>query len=104
MFKFYWNRNQAVDALRVTTFDSWNDYFDASVNQMNQQIFRGQAPDGIRRVDRSNTAMRGSQDEVHFDDGRALNRDGTWKHNPTGSDAITNAQRDWLTQNGWTLP
>ncbi len=76
-----------------------------NINQMNQAIARGQAPRGIRRVDRGQ--VRGEQDHVHFRDGRALNRDGTWKHNNnTGPnrDSMTRAQKEWLQENGWNLP
>jgi hypothetical protein len=41
------------------------------------------------------------KDQVHFKDGSALNYDGTWKH---GWRALTNAEKQWLTSNGWTLP
>jgi RHS repeat-associated protein len=70
-----------------------------SLNQMNQQIRRGQAPRGINRVDRAK--VPGEQDNVHFEDGSALNRDGSWKH---GSTTLTNAQQDWLLRGGWRLP
>ena len=70
-----------------------------SVNQMNRQILRGGAPRGINRVDVGK--VRGEQDNVHFDDGTALNRDGTWKH---GEGNLTNAQKEWLLRAGWQLP
>ena len=49
-----------------------------SINQAKQQVRRGQAPRTVERVD----PARGDfgQDEVHFKDGSALKRDGTWKH------------------------
>ena len=70
-----------------------------SVNQMSRQVQRGQSPRSVTRVE----AGRGpyEQDHVHFEKGQALNRDGTWKH---GGRALSNAERDWLTSNGWTLP
>jgi len=49
-----------------------------SVNQMNSQVRRGQAPKSVIRVDKGK--VKGEQDNVHFDDKSALNRDGTWKH------------------------
>jgi hypothetical protein len=71
----------------------------ASVNQMNQQIKRGQSPKGLKRVDVGK--VKGEQDNLHFDDGSSLNRDGTWKH---GGRTLTNAQRQWLEENGWKVP
>jgi RHS repeat-associated protein len=70
-----------------------------SVNQMNQEAKRGQAPDGVIRVDKGK--VKGEQDNVHFGDGSSLNRDGTWKH---GGTKLTRAQEQWLRQNGWTIP
>ncbi len=70
-----------------------------SPNQLNQAIKRGQAPPGIKRVDVGK--VKGEQIHVHFDDGAALNIDGTWKH---GKTTLTKAQLNWLGAHGWTLP
>jgi RHS repeat-associated protein len=70
-----------------------------TVNQMNQQALRGQAPRGITRVDRGRTF--GEQDNVHFGEKSALHRDGSWKH---GGQPLTRAQEEWLVRNGWKLP
>jgi len=74
------------------------------VNQMNQQIRRGQAPPSVSNVNIGR--VPGEQPHVHFSDGSALNIDGTWKHLPTsgGTHVITNRERAWLVQNGWTIP
>jgi hypothetical protein len=69
-----------------------------SPNQMNKAIQRGQAPDGIRRIDIGK--VKGEQMHATFASGAALNRDGTWKH---GQERLTAAQRKWLLQNGWTI-
>ena len=37
---------------------------------------------------------------VHFKDGSALNKDGTWKH---GNGKLTNEQKQYLKQNGWNI-
>jgi RHS repeat-associated protein len=71
----------------------------SSVNQMNKGISQGSAPRGITRVDKGK--IKGEQDHVHFSNGAALNKDGTWKH---GSTDLTSAQKDWLRDNGWRLP
>ena len=55
------------------------------------------------RVDKGNT-NNNELDHVHFKDGRALNKDGTWKHNKSGSDSIPNSIQKWLKESGWTLP
>ena len=70
-----------------------------SPNQMNKAILTGKAPRGIKRVDTGK--IPGEQTHVHFEDGSALNIDGTWKH---GGTAITNKQSAWLRKNGWTVP
>jgi len=70
-----------------------------SVNQMNQEIKRGSAPKGINRVDKPLIPFE--KYHVHFDDGSALNIDGTWKH---GQSALSSAQVEWLLKYGWTIP
>lgn len=71
----------------------------ASPNQLNKQIQRGLAPKGVQRVDIGK--VTGEQTHVHFDDGSALNIDGTWKH---GESDLSNSVKDWLQSNGWTTP
>ncbi|MGB7589537.1 MAG: hypothetical protein WBM00_12610 [Solirubrobacterales bacterium] len=70
-----------------------------SVNQMNKQIERGQAPKSATRAEPGR--VRGEQDHINFGDRDALNADGTWKH---GGRDLTNGERDWLTHNGWKAP
>jgi hypothetical protein len=74
-----------------------------SANQMNSEIQRGQAPRTVERVDTGK--ITGEQTHVHFDDGSALNFDGTWKHGPDrgGTHTISNAERDWLRRHGWPI-
>jgi RHS repeat-associated protein len=74
-----------------------------SVNQMNSSITRGQAP---RSVDRADTGkVKGEQDHVHFSDGRAINRDGSWKHDgPTTTPSLSRSEGNFLSENGWSLP
>lgn len=45
-------------------------------------------------------ANKGEQPHVHFKDGSALNKDGTWKH---GHGKLTNEQKQYLKQNGWDI-
>jgi hypothetical protein len=71
-----------------------------SPGRMQKEVERGQAPTGVDRVDSGNTNL-GEKNHVHFDDGSALNSDGTWKH---GESTLTNDQKDWLRQHGWTIP
>ena len=49
-----------------------------SPNQIRQAIKRGQAPRGIKRLD--TPKVTGEQIHFHFDNGAALNKNGTWKH------------------------
>jgi RHS repeat-associated protein len=73
-----------------------------SVNQMNQQIFRGKAPKEVERVDTGK--VFGEQTQVHLKDGRALNKDGTWKHNKNNDNSLPNEVKEWLKESGWKLP
>jgi hypothetical protein len=70
------------------------------VNQMNKQIRTGKAPGGIKRVDMGDPNLY-ELPHVHFDDGAALNVNGTWKH---GFTDLTGKQKKWLQQHGWRLP
>lgn len=45
-------------------------------------------------------SVEGEQDHVHFKNGSALNKDGTWKH---GHGKLTNEQKQYLKQNGWDI-
>jgi len=68
-------------------------------NQMDQQRKKGQAPSSVTRVDKGK--VPGEKNHVHFDDGSAINSDGTWKH---GGRQLTNKEKKWLTDNGWKVP
>ena len=71
----------------------------SSTGKLQGEIERGRAPKGIDRADKGRGPFE--QDHVHFDNGAALNKDGTWKH---GSANLNAAQKDWLQSHGWTLP
>ena len=70
-----------------------------SINQLQQDVSRGKAPDGIKRFDKGNPKHK-EQDHVHFENGSALNKDGTWKH---GKGNLTKEQQNYLKQNGWNI-
>jgi hypothetical protein len=70
-----------------------------SVNQADQLIRKGKAPKSIIRVDKGK--VFGEQDNIHFADGSAINRDGTFKH---GGRTLTKAEKDFLLQAGFTVP
>ena len=55
-----------------------NDSRGKSVNQINKDVKTDKAPDGVRRADTGK--VKGEQDHIHFKNGNALNRDGSWKH------------------------
>jgi len=76
-------------------------YLSSSINQMNKEIKRGQAPSEVKRADRAK--VKNEQDHVHFNDKdkSALNKDGTWKH---GFTKLKNATKEWLEKHGWALP
>ena len=69
----------------------------------------GRAPKKIERIDipkldPTGKPLHGQLPHVHFKDGRALNIDGTWKHGSGGVNTIDNKSKNWLIENGWTLP
>lgn len=68
-------------------------------NQLQKQVDRGQAPKSVDRVD--SPRFPNEKPHIEFKDGNALNSDGTWKH---GGRALTNAEKEWVVKNGWTLP
>lgn len=70
-----------------------------SPNQMQKQVENGQAPKSVDRVD--SPRFPHEKPHVEFNDGNALNNDGTWKH---GGRELTNVEKDWLLTNGWQLP
>ena len=73
----------------------------SSTNQMDQERRRGQAPKTVLRVDDASLNIGDSQDHVHFTDGSALKRDGTWKH---GNKKLTREEKAWLLKHSLTLP
>lgn len=61
-----------------------------------KDIAKGGVPKSIDRYD----AGKGNYEKphVHFKDGSALNKDGTWKH---GSRKLTNSEKKFLEQYEW---
>ncbi|WP_141924272.1 polymorphic toxin-type HINT domain-containing protein [Haloactinospora alba] len=73
-----------------------------SVNQVADKIKKGNAPRGVERLDKGQPET-GEQPHIHFDDGSALNLDGSWKGgHPPGNP--TKKQRKWLEEIGWGVP
>ena len=70
-----------------------------SPNQMQQQVLRGKAPKTVVRVD--NPKIPGQQPHVHFDDGTAINIDGSVHDAMNGVHKLTNKEAIWLFENGW---
>jgi len=70
-----------------------------SMNQLNKLVKTGKAPNSIIRFDLGK--IKGELNHAHFDNGAALNIDGTWKH---GSKVLTNKEIKFLQDNGWTIP
>ena len=73
-----------------------------SLKQLNNDVKTGRAPRGIKRYDKGRNTKNLPEDEVTFDDNSSLYRSGKWRHNY--GHKITNKQREYLKQNGWTLP
>ncbi|MGO4574369.1 glycine zipper domain-containing protein, partial [Microvirga sp. 2TAF3] len=70
---------------------------------MQKEVEREKAPEDVERVDKGRGPYE--QDHAHLKDGRALNKDGTWKHdNGRPEKPISNDVRDWLDGHGWKGP
>lgn len=67
-----------------------------SINQLQQLVKKGKAPKTIDRFDKGNP-NHDEDDHVHFNNGSALYRDGTWKH---GTKNLTNAETQFLNNAG----
>ncbi|CAF1031082.1 unnamed protein product [Rotaria sp. Silwood1] len=72
-----------------------------SVNKMQQEVNKGQAPRTVRRVDQASLNIGDSRAHVHFTDGSALKDDGTWKH---GGRKLSREEKQWLQKHGWKIP
>ncbi|MDR0829315.1 MAG: hypothetical protein LBN95_04275 [Prevotellaceae bacterium] len=70
-----------------------------STNQLQKDIDTGKAPNSLKRFDTGK--IKGEQDHVHFKDGSALNKNGSWKH---GGRKLTNNEIKYLKDNGWKIP
>lgn len=72
-----------------------------SIAQLQNDVKSGRAPKSMIRFDKGK--IKGEQDHVHFKDGSALNKDGSWKHpGANGSQhKLTNQEKKYLRTNGW---
>ena len=77
------------------------DNINPSVNRMQQQVKRGQAPRTIERVDQASLNIGDKHAHVHFTDGNALKDNGTWKHHGR---TLSREEKAWLKGHGWKLP
>jgi hypothetical protein len=77
------------------------DNINSSVNRMQQEVQKNQAPRSVRRVDQASLNIGDNHAHVHFTDGSALKDDGTWKH---GKRKLTREEKKWLEKHGWKLP
>ena len=76
---------------------------DCSVNQMNRQIKKRQAPKEIKRIDPPQTSVPNSKIHAHFQDGTSLNIDGTIHDASHGLPKLTKQTSEWLIKHGWKL-
>ena len=67
-----------------------------SINQLNKVVNKGKAPKSIKRADKGK--VKGEQDHVHFKDGSAMNKDGTFKH---GKRDLTKKEKEFLNEHGF---
>ena len=84
--------------------DNPGDNNKTSIGSIKNKIKRGQSPKSITRADKGRTIHE--QDHIHFSDGSALNRDGTWKHltKTNKEHKLIKEERVFLEENGWKLP
>jgi len=73
-----------------------------SPNQIAEDIKRGRAPKSIVRFDKADLKMC-TKDHVHFDNGNALNWDGTW-HHLEYLRQLTNREIEYLKSIGFKIP
>jgi hypothetical protein len=73
--------------------------YQASANQMNQEVKRGQAPREVKRVDNAHPP-EDPQDHAHLEDGSRVRKDGTT--NPEGAN-IPQSVIKWLRGHGWNF-
>ena len=76
---------------------------ECSVNQMNRQIKKRQAPKEIKRIDPPQTSVPNSKIHAHFQDGTSLNIDGTIHDASHGLPKLTKQTSEWLIKHGWKL-
>jgi RHS repeat-associated protein len=69
-------------------------------SRMQSDVEKGRAPKSIDRVDKGNPDLY-EQDHIHFKDGSALNKDGSWKH---GNHILTRKEIRYVEKNGWKIP
>ena len=74
-----------------------------STNQLDTDIKKGRAPKTLERADIRKKI--GEQDHVHLKDGRALNRDGTFKHDfkQKGPSSLTNKTNKFIKKYGFNV-
>ena len=70
-----------------------------SLDQMQKQVERGQAPRSVVRVDDPKNS--GQLPHIHFSDGTAMNIDGSIHDAMKGRHTLTNSERIWIFDNGW---
>lgn len=68
---------------------------------MNEQVKKGKAPRGVKRVD--NPDSQYSEPHIHFDDGTSITRSGKIHDASHGTPQLTKPIIDWLHDNGWCL-
>jgi len=73
-----------------------------SLNQMQKQIERGQAPDTVLRIDIAR--IPGTKTHIHFTDGTSINIDGSVHDQMNGIHVFTNAEIKWFKDNFWEVP
>ena len=70
-----------------------------SINQADRLIQKGKVPKSVTRADKGK--VFGEQDNIHFSDGTAINRDGTFKH---GGRNLSRDEQEFLRQAGFNTP
>ena len=90
------NKNDGYERGKNTSTD--NSSKKKSGSQLQRDISKGRAPKSFKGIHKGK--FKGEQTHVHFDDGSALNYDGTWKH---GGRELTKAEQEFLNNYDWNL-
>jgi RHS repeat-associated protein len=76
----------------------------ATAGQLNNQIKKGQAPEGVDSAHPAQSSIPGSEPHIHYSDGTSSTQSGGVHDAGNGYPNPSNKIRSWLEENGWRTP